>query len=94
MQDFAAADFKIEPEAVVEAMAQYEHERWRKAKLAAGWRLGRVRDPRKRLHPDLVNWDDLPEIERQKNRHYIHQLPVLLARIGFQMDHTMRGREE
>jgi len=94
LQDFAAADFKIEPEAVVEAMAQYEHERWRKAKLAAGWRLGKVRDPRKRLHPDLVNWDDLPEVERQKNRHYIHQLPVLLARIGFQMDHTMRGREE
>lgn len=93
LQDFDAADFKIEPETVVEAMARYEHERWRKAKLAAGWRLGKVRDPRKRLHPDLVDWDDLPEVERQKNRHYIHQLPVLLARIGFQMDHTMRGRE-
>jgi hypothetical protein len=45
-----------------------------------------AKDEKKRTYPDLVPWDDLPEREREKNLAMIRQIPVLLARIGFQIE--------
>jgi len=70
----------------VEQMACMEHELWRGARQAGGWRAGKQKDEKSRLHPDLVPWEDLPELEREKNRKMVRQLPALLARIGYQID--------
>jgi hypothetical protein len=67
-------------------MAQLEHELWRQAKLADGWRLGPVKGKKKHTHPALVPWEKLSDDEREKNRTFIHKLPSLLARLGFQID--------
>lgn len=85
LQDWDAEDMTFPPQDV-ERMARQEHELWSQAKREAGWRLGLQKDARKRIHPDLVAWEQLPEEEKKKNRDFIRQLPSLLARLGFQIE--------
>jgi voltage-gated potassium channel Kch len=73
----------------VEDMASLEHALWCQAKHSEGWKLGAYRDKKKRTHPDLVPWVNLPEDEQRKNREFIYQLPRLLAELGFQIDRTL-----
>jgi hypothetical protein len=89
--DWDASDFQFDPNEI-EGMAKHEHDRWCKVKQAEGWRYGAVRDNHKRIHPDLVAWEHLPDLEREKNRRYVRELPVHLATIGFQLDPDERQR--
>jgi hypothetical protein len=94
----SAAGFRISPlqdwdadkrtftKTEIEKMACLEHDLWRQEKETAGWVYGSQRDEKSRTHPDLVSWDDLPETEREKNVVIVRRIPVLLARIGFQVD--------
>ncbi len=43
------------------ATAILEHRRWSADRQLNGWRLGQARDDRRKHHPDLVPFDDLPE---------------------------------
>ena len=61
-QNWSAGEYAFTPEEV-ERMARSEHDEWCRAKRAAGWRRGPVRDGKARTHPDLVPWEDLPEEE-------------------------------
>jgi hypothetical protein len=52
------------PGAALETLAEMEHERWMKAKLAAGWRWGAKTDKERRIHTDLLPWRKLSSAER------------------------------
>jgi len=43
------------------------HENWLEMKYDQGWEYGPVKDFDKKTHPDLVPYDDLPEIEKRKD---------------------------
>ena len=43
------------------------HNSWTKAYYKMGWRYGKVRDPIKKTHPDLVPFEELPKDERDKD---------------------------
>ena len=47
----------------VEKMAEQEHLRWMKARVAAGWTYGAKRDNAKLKHPDLRPWRKLSDEE-------------------------------
>jgi hypothetical protein len=85
LQDWDASEFIFRTDEV-DQMAQLEHDLWRQAKLASGWQSGPVKDKKKRTHPALTAWEKLPDEDQKKNRAFIHQLPSLLARLGFQID--------
>jgi predicted ThiF/HesA family dinucleotide-utilizing enzyme len=80
------ADKRTFTETEIKKMACLEHDLWRQAKEADGWLYNAQRDENKRTHPDLVSWNDLAQEEREKNLTMVQQLPVMLARIGFQID--------
>jgi hypothetical protein len=44
-------------------LAEMEHNRWMKAKIAAGWRHGLERDAAEKLNPALLLWRPYPEAE-------------------------------
>ncbi len=83
----AAASLEAEP-AEVEQLAVCEHERWRRDLEAAGWVRGSRRDPAQRSHPMLVDWDELPESERDKDRDAVRAIPELLAAAGYSLRRT------
>jgi len=50
-----------------DATAEENHENWMKMKISQGWIYGLKKDFVKKTHPDLVLFDDLPEIEKKKD---------------------------
>jgi hypothetical protein len=76
------------PQAEVEAMAKYEHDRWNESMTAAGWKRGQSFNLRRQRHADLVTWEQLSEADRQKDREPVLELPRTLARFGFEIVRT------
>jgi hypothetical protein len=85
LEDWEAAERAFREEEIVQ-MARQEHDLWRQAKEADGWKVGPKRDEKLRTNPALIPWEGLEKDEREKNLAFVRQLPVLLARIGFQID--------
>lgn len=44
-----------------------EHENWMRFKLADGWKYGPAKDEAAKTHPDLLPWNQLPEVEQRKD---------------------------
>lgn len=67
----------------VHYLAKLEHERWRSwMERSHGVRGTKAESTR---HPDLVDWSQLDEAARQKDRDYVTALPTILADAGFQI---------
>ncbi len=43
------------------------HNNWMEMKIKQGWIYGNVKDFEKKTHPDLVSFDELPDIEKRKD---------------------------
>lgn len=69
----------------VEKLAEEEHERWMKQKLAGGWRYAARTDKTRKVHGGLVPWKELPENEKEKDRFLIRGIPHILEKAGCRM---------
>lgn len=43
------------------------HNSWMRSYKKMGWKYGKERDPKKKLHPDMIPFCDLPQDERDKD---------------------------
>ncbi len=77
-------------DAEVERLAVMEHERWCAQRRTAGWTWGPRRDRAGRRSPDLVNWEDLSEAARERDRIFVRRLPEVLAAAGFEIVRSPR----
>jgi hypothetical protein len=64
----------------VEQLAQAEHLRWMKEREDRGFRYGPRREGL--FHPDLVDWSNLSDVAKDKDRAAVRNLPALLAAEG------------
>lgn len=84
--DFSASTYSF-PREEVEFLAEMEHERWLAEKRMQGWKPappGVVKQDRhKRIHPDMVPWQELPEEKKEKDRLFIRALPRMLISAGY-----------
>ena len=69
----------------IEILSRLEHERWMKEKKEAGWTFGTPRNDSKKIHPDLIDWNNLSEEERGKDRDAVREIPQRLANVGFEI---------
>ena len=79
-----ASDFSFTPEEV-EGLAELEHKRWMNERIAQGWSYGPKRDNRRKIHPDLQEWDALDEGTREKDRDAVRAIPGILREAGYQI---------
>lgn len=68
-----------------EALAKNTHEVWAKNRLADGWTWGERRDDEKRHHPCLVPYEDLPEEEKEYDRHTSLETLKLITKLGYKI---------
>ena len=64
------------------------HENWMQDKLADGWKLGEAKDAKKKEHPCLVPFDQLPPEQQFKDalfRTVVHSMAAGLAPLGGQL---------
>lgn len=52
------------PKNDIEIMAEREHNRWLRNKIATGWKYGRERNNETKLHPAMLPWHEVTEPER------------------------------
>jgi len=71
------------PGTFLEALAIMEHDRWMAMKLAAGWQPAPKTEKDKKLHADLVSWDELSETAKGKDRDFMLAIPGILAKAGY-----------
>jgi voltage-gated potassium channel Kch len=70
----------------MEQLARGEHDRWARDLQRKGWRWGPApKDAEARTHPLLVDWHELPEAEREKDRDSIRAIPTMLALVGLEL---------
>ncbi len=68
----------------VELLAQREHDRWMVERVEAGWSYAPgPKDLEKKTSPYLVPWDDLAEVDKDKDRNAMRAIPAILARAGY-----------
>jgi hypothetical protein len=71
---------------VLDELAQQEHQRWMRDLLADGWRYtDGPKEADNRLHPSLVQWEQLAADEQEKDRDAIRALPAMLALVGYRV---------
>jgi voltage-gated potassium channel Kch len=85
-REFGKEKFEFKPEQIFK-MAKMEHIRWCEEKIMDGWKYGAKRDDARKIHPALVDWNALPDIEKEKEKDIetVKLIPGLLARAGFQI---------
>lgn len=72
----------------IEAAAVAEHEGWLAEKLEAGWEYGPQRDDEAKVHPSLVPYTDLSEVEKEKDRSAVRNYPAMVRRAGMKIGFT------
>jgi len=83
--DWDAWDLRF-PDEVVERLARAEHDRWLRRAKRSGYRRGDQHDERRKRTPSLVEWGDLPEPERKKDREFVRRWPETLYLAGLQIE--------
>ena len=67
----------------VDLLAEEEHERWIKEKIADGWVYNAVKNDRKKHHDCLVEWDKLTKEQKKWDVKTVEEMIPLLDNIGF-----------
>ena len=67
----------------VETMAMVEHDRWSWEKRLNGYSYAPKRDDNLKKHDCLIPYDELTELEKEKDRILVRMIPSLLQDIGF-----------
>lgn len=83
-EEFQRLVDKIEIEGgLLERLAEYVHEVFRQQLKADGYKWGKKTDARRKTHSSLVDFDKLPEDEKEQNRSNASDIPGKLAVAGY-----------
>jgi len=84
--DTSGVQLPADLEQLVEKMSLNVHEVWAAGRIAEGWTWGPERDDEKKHHPCLVAYEDLPESEREYDRHTAVETIKLILSLGYRIE--------
>lgn len=73
---------------LTEQIAENVHEVWAKSRMEQGWIYGGVRNDEKKTHPCLVPYSELPETEKDYDRHTAMDTLRLVIKLGYRISPT------
>ena len=74
-----------ELDGLIEEMARNVHDVWAQGRIAEGWTYGEQRDDKRKTHPCLVPYEELPDTEREYDRQTAVQTLKLILKLGFKI---------
>ncbi len=74
-----------ELDALMEHLAEHNHDIWAQQRLKDGWTCGPKRNDERKQHPDLVPYDQLPESEREYDRNSARETIKAIISLGFNL---------
>lgn len=84
--DTSAVELPKMLDELTEKMARNVHEVWAAGRMADGWVYGPQRDDTLKHHPCLVPYDELPESERDYDRHTALETLKLIVSLGYRIE--------
>ena len=71
--------------ALVEQLAENNHDHWARQRMDAGWTYGPERDDARRRHPDLMPYGDLSEGEKAYDRTSVVETLKAILALGYEI---------
>lgn len=71
--------------ALAEALAKNVHEVWAQTRISQGWTYGETRDDKKKHHPCLIPYEDLPESEKVYDRNSAMETLRVIRKLGHEI---------
>lgn len=75
----------IELEQLAEEVAKNVHEVWAEGRMEDGWTYGEERNDELKTHPCLISYEQLPEEEKDYDRHTSQETLRLILKLGFRI---------
>jgi hypothetical protein len=69
----------------LERLAEAEHDGWMEQRIKNGWRRGKSRDDKNKVHPLLIPYADLPDEEKEKDRDSVRHFPDMVANAKYRI---------
>lgn len=70
---------------LTERIAENTHDVWAQGRLKEGWKYGPARDDKKKTHPCLVPYDELPDSEKEYDRNTAMETIKLIMKLGYRI---------
>lgn len=71
---------------LTEQIAKNTHDVWAKGRMAEGWRYGEKRDDKNKLTPCMVEYEELPESEKEYDRNTSLETIKLIISLGYKIE--------
>ena len=71
---------------LVEQLARNVHDNWALGRIKEGWTYGTQRDDKNKKHPCLVDYDELPENEKEYDRNTAVETIKLILKLGWNIE--------
>lgn len=84
--DLSDVNLPSELEPLIEQMAKNVHDVWAESRINDGWRYGPERNDERKEHPCLVEYDELPDSEREYDRNTAIGTLKLILKLGFTIE--------
>ena len=81
--DTSSVELPEELKVLAEKLAKNVHEDWSQTRMKQGWKYGKQRDDEKKLHPCLVEYEELSEEEKDYDRNTSVETIKLILKLGF-----------
>lgn len=79
-------------DALTEELCRNTHDEWAKERMNEGWTYGEKRDDDKKVHPDLVTYEELPDSEKVYDRNTTIGTLKAIHKLGFSINKVPTGR--
>lgn len=86
--DTSSVELPREVMELAELMAQNVHEVWAQTRIEQGWTYGTTRNDELKQHPCIVPYDELPESEKEYDRHTAIETLKTLTAMGWKLVKT------
>lgn len=71
---------------LMEQLARNVHETWAAGRLNDGWTYGPERNDALKQHPCLINYDELPESEKEYDRNTATATLKMILKLGWKIE--------
>lgn len=78
-------ELSSELRALVEQLAENNHDHWARQRLDEGWHYGSHRNDTAKEHPDLVPYSELPESEKEYDRTTVVEVLKAIMASGYEI---------
>ena len=80
--------------ALSEVLAKNTHEVWAAGRIAEGWTHGTLRDEVKKIHPNLISYEELPESEKNYDRATALETLRVIINLGYSIQKKTANKND